>query len=431
MIQIKWFFYRLSYRFLQIILTVFRPLFSTKISEFVLDRKNLISKKSLFLMPQQNPIWFHSSSGEIEYIKPILRKIINDQPHQKIFLTYFSPSGKTMVEKAVKMFDEAHGYSPLPWDDFDSINFFLENLKPKMLVISRTDLWPELILQCHKRSIPVYLVAATFAPGSKKVTYWGRFFLELCMPYIKKVCLVSDEDQIEMNKYFSTTPSVVTGDPRYDQVWYRINELKKDLPNYFLGWKDENVWIAGSTWPEDENIIIQALQKLTLKNRLIIVPHETDRNHLKSIEALLQNAKIKYTFSSKMIGKFDFDPEVQVLIFDQKGFLLDLYRYSGIAVLGGSFKDQVHSVMEALGNGCKVIVGPHHTNNREAIEFQKILLEDDSPIVTTVTTAEEMAALLKKHFDSYITQDKKKVLEHFLTRTNAAEKTYNELFKIP
>jgi 3-deoxy-D-manno-octulosonic-acid transferase len=397
----NFFIYRISYKTLRLLLSLFSFLLPDKIRAIVADRKNL--KLNWREKPKAQPIWFHCASGEIEYIKSLLRKLKQEQPTKALFLTYFSPSGKPMAEKAVFQSCEADGFAPLPWDEPSYLQKFLAELNPQTLIISRTDLWPELLKQCQEKNIPTLLVAATFAPGSKKMSLLGKIFLSLSLPLLNKICVVSEEDKNMAQKFFPKLNFVVTGDPRFDQVIYRICEQQRELPANIVTWATEPTWLAGSTWPEDEAVLIPSLiqlntQNTTLPMKLILVPHETDTAHLQLLATRLQTAGINFELFSK-IDKKEINNNIQVLIFDQKGYLLDLYRLASLAFIGGSFKQQVHSVMEALGQGCFVLVGPHHLNNREAIEFQTISV-NSHPLVSCVHTSEELTKAVQQHLQN-------------------------------
>lgn len=424
--------YRFSYKIIRILLVQFRFLLPKKMQHLIEDRQQL----KLIWRDQQtgNLIWFHCASGEIEYIKPLLRKLRVEKPQYKLFLTYFSPSGKTMAHNCVFKDSEADGYAALPWDEPLAMQNFMEQLKPSALVVSRTDLWPELLWQCHKKNVPTILVAATFAPGSKKMSWLGKIFLRQCLPLLSRICLVSEQDKKMIQEDFADLDFLVGGDPRYDQVEYRIKKQTKSLPENIVQWAKEPLFIAGSTWPEDEEVLLTAFQKTSAKRyelfpadlKLIIVPHETEETHLRQLSIRLEKLAIPYQYFSQTKNHDQFiaiDNKTQVLIFDQKGYLLDLYRLAGLAFIGGSFKKQVHSVMEAIGHGAMVLVGPYHQNNREAIEFQKIKVCGQT-VVQSVQDSEDLSQKVISYFKINEPNLRNEVQKEFFNKTKATERTY-------
>jgi 3-deoxy-D-manno-octulosonic-acid transferase len=162
-------------------------------------------------------------------------------------------------------------------------------------------------------------------------------------------------------------PIFVLGDTRFDQVQFRLKnpkalpaQLRPTLP----------ALVAGSTWPQDERILIEGLAPLLLKQKIqmLLVPHEPTNAHIQSLERQLTKAGLQFQKYSDGLAW----TSAQVLIVDQVGVLAELYQWANIAFVGGSFKASVHSVMEPLGAGCLTLVGPYYSNNREALEFSQI-----------------------------------------------------------
>jgi 3-deoxy-D-manno-octulosonic-acid transferase len=138
-----------------------------------------------------------------------------------------------------------------------------------------------------------------------------------------------------------------------------------------LGEKTTPVFVAGSTWNEDEEVLFEALPALLRDKKLkwIIAPHEPSPSHISALGRRLKEQNLDFQLWSKAETW-----EAPVLLVDQVGVLAELYLYGDIAFVGGSFKSKVHSVMEPLAAGCPTMVGPYHANNREALEFQKLSL---------------------------------------------------------
>jgi 3-deoxy-D-manno-octulosonic-acid transferase len=341
----------------------------------------------------KTPLWIHAASGELEYAKPLLREIKKQNPKQCILVTYFSPSALPMIEKT----KEIDIWAPLPWDTDDEIINFLNKFDPQILILARTDLWPNVIHRCKNRKIKTILMGATFAEGSKKIKGLGKWVTKLALQNLDSILLVTKSDQQMLESIYSdqfTNKTLVIGDPRMDQVYYRIQE-KRILPQDLTKWASENLlMVAGSTWPEDEEPLLKAVALLNnlnvenKKNKILLVPHENTKEHIESLKRLCISHKLSVSvwteslshstsqnIASQNIASQNIASQnitSQILIFDQMGYLSDLYQLAPLAFVGGSFRSQVHSVMEALAYGCKVLVGPHYKNNREAIAFVKL-----------------------------------------------------------
>jgi 3-deoxy-D-manno-octulosonic-acid transferase len=155
---------------------------------------------------------------------------------------------------------------------------------------------------------------------------------------------------------------------------------------------DDFVLIAGSTWPEDEAILVPALAKMKREGlKIIIAPHETTPAHLEKLEKQFTEAGLPFVLYSKSTEW----PTGSILLIDQIGILAELYTWADIAFIGGSFKKQVHSVMEALAAGLPVMVGPYHQNNREALFYQKKNFSSGM-IVQVVHTSEDIMVLVDR-----------------------------------
>ncbi|MCB0394319.1 MAG: hypothetical protein KDD25_07155, partial [Bdellovibrionales bacterium] len=100
--------------------------------------------------PNKRPIWIHTSSGEFEYAKPLIRKLKEQNPKCLILVTYFSPTYKKNIES----FKEVDFAVPSPFDTPSEVRKFLDYFNPAILLISRTDLWPEMLTQTRNRGIP-------------------------------------------------------------------------------------------------------------------------------------------------------------------------------------------------------------------------------------------------------------------------------------
>ena len=119
--------------------------------------------------------------------------------------------------------------------------------------------------------------------------------------------------------------------------------------------------------------------------RVIFAPHEVTEARLQNLLKLIAQSQWSYQFYSKSEHWLS-----QVLIIDEVGILPEVYLWGSLAFVGGSFKQKVHSVMEPLAAGLPTAVGPHHSNNREALRFQNTILEDNFFMVTPVTGVDDL-----------------------------------------
>lgn len=307
----------------------------------------------------QNPIWIHAASGEFEYAKPVIRQLKLSAPDIPIVVTYFSPTFSLSVEN----FPGVDFALPLPLDLPGPCASFLKHIQPRLLLIARTDIWPEILTQTRIRKVPIHLFSYT----QKPLTRFGRTFAKFRLSFVDQVDCVSDED-LNLLLELGVGPTLDTlGDTRYDQVHHRLAHPKA-LPEIL---KPKSIClVAGSTWPEDEKVLFTALQPLLVAEqlKLILVPHEPTPAHIESLRADLRLNGLKYALFS---DERDWEDKA-VLLVDKVGVLAELYLWGNLAFVGGSYRSTVHSVMEPLGAGAVTFVGPKNQNNREAQEFKAL-----------------------------------------------------------
>lgn len=359
----KWIIVPLAWMLLQFL----RPFTQGKLQQMIMDKNqgftHLKKPSSQTEIAINRPLWIHAASGEIEYARPVIRELKKIHPDVPILVTYSSPSAKKILESI----HEIDAWAALPWDLDFAINAFISKWNPRLILYSRTDVWPVLTEVCKKRELPAVLFSATFADNSSRLKGVTKYLTKFSMDNLSSIHCVSDEDKKNIEALGVHTPVYANGDTRFDQVFHRL-ENPKTLKSTLMPSPEDFVLIAGSTWPEDEAILIPALAKLKPGAfKVILAPHETTPAHLSSLEEQLTKAGLRFTRYSQA----DSWKEASILVIDQVGILAELYTWADIAFIGGSFKKQVHSVMEALAAGCPVMVGPFHKNNREALYYQK------------------------------------------------------------
>jgi 3-deoxy-D-manno-octulosonic-acid transferase len=327
----------------------------------------------------KRPVWIHASSGEFEYAKPVIRELKTRHPEVPIVVTYFSPTFALGVEN----FPGVDFALPLPLDLPGPCASFIRKVNPRLLLIARTDFWPEMLTQARERGIPIRVFSYT--QSGRKSRWLSRFRLNLT----DEVDCVSADDRRNLETLNAKPKVFVLGDTRYDQVRFRLDHpkeippvLKPTLPSM----------VAGSTWPQDEEVLLPALTEL-LKNRkiqLILVPHEPTESHIADLKSQLEEKEISYALFSEQRRWND----KAVLLVDRVGVLAELYLWADYAFVGGSFRKTVHSVMEALGAGCMTFVGPKHNNNREALEFKNLQIAN-YPALQVVQSVTDLETKLK------------------------------------
>ncbi len=345
---------------------VFRiaSLFNDKIKRGLRARKFIYKKISEEVIKNDSEkkiIWFHSASmGEFEQAKPIIEEL-KIQSDIKVLVTFFSPSG---YDNSLK-YPHADIITYLPLDKVSHIRDFLDIINPSILVIMRYDIWPNLIWELHRREIPVFLVDATMKSNNARSWPFAKSFFKTVYKCLTRVLTVSDTDlQNFLNFDIPDSRLEAVGDTRFDRVYQRsitAREKKLFREDFFKG---KNVFVCGSSWELDEEVLFPAFikaGKYDPNSIMILAPHEPTISRLEKIEAELTGKISCIRFSYLNNYK-----DEKVILIDSIGILSTLYYYSQVAFVGGSFKQRIHNVLEAAVYGIPVLFGPKYHNSQES-----------------------------------------------------------------
>lgn len=341
-------------------------------------------------------VWFHASSlGEFEQAKPIIAELKRRHPDVRVIASFFSPSGYDHSRK----YALADVITYLPFDSRRGAREFVEVVAPDVAVLVRYDVWPNHIWELRRRGVPTMIANATMRSTTPRKLPLVRGLHRHVYNAIDRILTVSEADAQAFGAFSATHPVITAiGDTRYDQVSVRSAEARKRhiIPASIL--QGKKVIVAGSTWPEDEEVILPAflrLREFPGNVLLILVPHEPTLEHLEDLEQTLGGkcSSIRFSALNEYAGE-------SIIIVDSIGILLTLYASAHLAYVGGSFKQGVHNVLEAAVYGIPVLFGPRHRNSQEPLrlvdygggfvvnnadEFHRVLrnlLEDDTARAT-------------------------------------------------
>ena len=312
--------------------------------------------------PNAKYVWFHAASlGEFEQGRPLIEQLRKDHPEYKILLTFFSPSGYEVR----KNYEGADIITYLPLDTITNARRFLRTVRPVMAFFIKYEFWYNYLHILKHRGVPVYSVSSIFRPEQVFFKWYGRQYGRVlnCFTHF----FVQNEISKELLAKIGITDTTVVGDTRFDRV-LQIKEAAKQLPIVESFVKDApQVFVAGSSWPPDEEIFIKYFNEH--KNwKLIIAPHVIGEDHLKQIEKLLEGRKvIRYTEAEKMVnGQLSMVNDYEVLIINCFGLLSSIYHYGNVAYVGGGFGVGIHNLLEAAVWDVPVFFGPNNQKFQEA-----------------------------------------------------------------
>ncbi len=331
--------------------------------------------------PSAKYVWFHAASlGEFEQGRPLMERIRKEYPQYKILLTFYSPSGYEVR----KNYEGADIICYMPVDTRLNAIRFLRLVRPVMAFFIKYEFWSNFLHILKHRNIPTYSVSSIFREDQVFFKWYGRSYANVLKCFSR--FFVQNEESKRLLEGIGITDVDVVGDTRFDRV-LQIKEAAKHLPiceafrkgvavsssssalSSFDPEKesrpDFKVFVAGSSWPPDEDIFIRFFNEHK-DWRLLIAPHVIAEEHLKLILSLLKNKKVvRYTQTNpEEAAKAD------VLIIDCFGLLSSMYNYGDVAYIGGGFGVGIHNTLEAAVWNMPVIFGP---NNKKFQEAQGLL----------------------------------------------------------
>ena len=338
---------------------------SEKIRKMIAGQKQTISvlnEKRNEIAPDGFDIWFHAASlGEFEQARPVIERIRKHFPEKKILLSFFSPSGYEVRRN----YDKVDCVVYLPFDTPGKVKRFLKAADPKMAIFAKYEFWGNYLEKLHKGGIPTYIISAIFRPKQRFFKKWGGMFRKMLNCYDR--LYVQDEASQELLSNIGIDKVTVAGDTRFDRVT-DILASAKSVPEVeaFVD-KSPFTLIAGSSWPEDEEIYIPWL-KSHPDVKAIIAPHEFDTSRLAELKNKLGASRLLSEIKDKKLTADELN-SIRFLIVDCFGLLSSLYRYGNAAVIGGGFGAGIHNLNEAAVYGIPVIFGPNHKKFKEAGEL--------------------------------------------------------------
>ncbi|SEF70226.1 3-deoxy-D-manno-octulosonic acid transferase [Flavobacterium urumqiense] len=331
--------------------------FSPKIKLFVDGRKVAFPTLEQKIKPSDKTIWFHAASlGEYEQGLPVIEKIKEKFPSHKIVVTFFSPSGYE-VRKNNTVADVT---VYLPLDTKKNAQQFLKLIHPDLVFFIKYEYWPNYLFELKKLNTKTYLVSGILRKNQLFFKWYGGFYREALDAFT--YFFVQNETSKKLLQQLGKSNVAVSGDTRFDRV---ATILEKDNSLDFISdFKNNTLTIVvGSSWPKDEDLIVNFINSNKYNVKFIIAPHNIKEEQIQN----LKNSITKKTvlFSEKEGRNLaDFD----VFIIDTIGILTKIYSYADIAYVGGGFGNPgVHNVLEPATFGVPIIIGPNYSHFAEAI----------------------------------------------------------------
>ncbi|MEN1785683.1 MAG: glycosyltransferase N-terminal domain-containing protein [Bacteroidota bacterium] len=352
---------RILYTFIvQLVWLVLKPLALVfpKMRLFVHGRQQTFATLQESLQRNDRVLWIHAASlGEYEQGLPVIQALKKQYPEHKILLSFFSPSGYEVK----KQNSEAHCTVYLPMDTRRKAEQFVETVRPELALFIKYEIWPNYLNALQKRGVPTLLISGIFKANKVYFKWYGGFLRRAltCFTHF----FVQDAHSKQLLESLGLAHVTISGDTRFDRV-AQIAEGGNTLPFAEQFTQGLPCLVAGSTWPEDEKILIPFINATSHPLKFIIAPHQINKAHIDILQKALSKKVIRY---SQM--KAEQLPSAEVLIIDTIGLLTTIYRYANLAYVGGGFATGLHNTLEPAVFGIPVIIGPKYKDFNEAVDM--------------------------------------------------------------
>lgn len=331
--------------------------FNKKAGLWISGRQNQFTRLKNCIDPSRPLIWMHCASlGEFEQGLPVLERLKKNYPAHFILVSFFSPSGFEIR----KNHPVADHVVYLPQDTPYNAKTFINIIRPQLVVFVRYEFWYNYLSLLSKKEVPLFLLSAVFNPRQIFFKPWGSLHRKM-LEFFTRI-FVQDINSQKLLEGIDINHVEICGDTRIDRVLQVAEKPFNDqLITEFC--QNHQIFICGSTWPEDERILIPLINEITSDSnwKVIIAPHDIKDEQIERTENQLKQLSTRY--SENNIEKLK---DSKILIIDNIGLLSSIYRFGRIAYIGGGFGVSVHNILEALVYEIPVIFGPKYRHINEA-----------------------------------------------------------------
>ncbi|MFT6064790.1 MAG: 3-deoxy-D-manno-octulosonic-acid transferase [Polaribacter sp.] len=335
-------------------------IFNKKIKLFVDGRKETFHK--IADLKKDKTIWFHAASlGEFEQARPIIEDLKKNHNQYKILVTFFSPSGYEVT----KNYNLADVICYLPLDSKLNARKFIEEVKPSIAIFIKYEFWPNLLNELKKKEVSTILVSGILREKQLFFKWYGGFMRKSLEAFDH--FFVQNKESKELLKLISFKNVTIAGDTRFD----RVSEIleQDNLLNFISEFKNNQyTMVAGSTWKEDEELLVQYINNEASENeKFIIAPHNIKSEAILELQKSINKKTVLYSAKENKVLE-----EYQVFIIDTIGILTKIYASADIAYVGGGLKTGLHNILEPATFGIPILIGNKYNKFKEAVDLVNI-----------------------------------------------------------
>ncbi len=308
--------------------------------------------------PRRADVWVHAVSvGEVNAAAPLVNALLRERPDLRLLVTTITPTGSARVAALWQQRVE-HVY--LPYDLSGAVRRFLKHYRPRLSLIVETELWPNLLFCCRDRDIPVYIVNARLSERSLRGYRVLSALVGRALRTVGTIAAQSREDAARFVRLGALPENVaVTGNLKYDLTLDAA--LEAFVAEFRLRAGQRPVWIAASTHPEEEAIVLDLQRRLQARwpdLLLLWAPRHPERFRAVTQQAIDAGWRV----ATRELTRLP-DPGDAVFVIDTLGELMHFYGCAEVAFVGGSLQDiGGHNLLEPAAVGAAIVTGPHLHN---------------------------------------------------------------------
>lgn len=354
--------------------------FSPKMKQFVKGRKSTFSILKESIQPKDKTIWFHAASlGEFEQGVPIIEIVKRIYPQHKIVISFFSPSGYEN-KKNTPLADTV---VYLPLDTPENAGHFLEYVHPDLVFFIKYEFWPNYLKELKKQNIRTFLISGVFRKDQVFFKPYGSWMKESLKTF--EHFFVQNNSSLQLLRSIGINNVTLSGDTRFDRVSQQLEQNNRlEFIEEFLDGK--KCIVAGSTWAEDEMLLIDFINTSPNDVKFIIAPHQIKPEEIARLKKAVTQPVV--LFSEKENGSL---ARSKVFIIDTIGLLTRLYNYADIAYVGGAAGNTgLHNILEPATFGVPIVIGKNFKKFPEAKELK------DLGSLFSVSTKEELQEIFNR-----------------------------------
>ena len=376
-------------------------------------RKGQFERMSNAVDAADRIVWMHAASlGEFEQGRPVIEKIRKLYPQYKILLTFFSPSGYEIR----KNYDGADYVFYLPADRPAEVRRFLDIVNPEIAIFVKYEYWLNMLAELRRRNIRTYIISAIFRRGSIFFRFYGSLWRKALRSF--DTLFVQNGESAELLAGIGITNVKIAGDTRFDRVAQIARQAGKiDTIERFRG--SGRIFIAGSTWAPDEEILLQLIYD-NPSVKFIIAPHEMEEERIERLCNAVNGGAVRYTRCTPLT---DFG-STQVLVLDTVGLLASAYGYASWGYIGGGFGVGIHNTLEAAAFGLPIAFGPNYRKFKEARDL--VSLGAAVPVADYSALSSWFAPL--RDDETHLLDVSRKAKEYTMENQGATDTIVNTIF---